>query len=99
MESALDRTDDGRQPRKKQELKENEALARKLQEEDERMTKKAKTGDDFPARYASAAAAAASSSKRWADVEEEDDEASFLTSAIADFRTVVVREESRTTRT
>ena len=74
MESALDKTDDGRQRREKQELKENEALARKLQEEDERMTKKAKTGDDVQARCASAAAASSSSSsKRWADVEEEDD--------------------------
>ena len=74
MESALDKTDDGRQRREKQELKENEALARKLQEEeDERMTKKAKTGDDVPARCASAAAASSPSSKRWADVEEEDD--------------------------
>ena len=73
MESALDKTDDGRQRREKQELKENETLARKLQEEDERMTKKAKTGDDVQARCASAAAASSSSSKRWADVEEEDD--------------------------
>ena len=76
MESALDKTDDGRQRREKQELKENEALATKLQEEDERMTKKAKTGDDVPVRCASAAAASSSSSsssKRWADVEEEDD--------------------------
>ena len=73
MESALDRTDDGRPRREQQELKEKCSLARKLQEEDERMTKKAKTGDDDPARCASAAAAASSSSKRWADVEEEDD--------------------------
>ena len=73
MESALDKTDDGRQRWEKQELKENEALARKLQEEDERMTKKAMTGDDVPARCASAVAASSSSSKRRADVEEEDD--------------------------
>ena len=46
MESALDKTDDGCQWREKQELEENEALARKLQEEDEKMTKKAKTSDD-----------------------------------------------------
>ena len=57
----------------KQELQEHEALARKLQEEDERMTKEAKTGDDVPARCAAAAAAASSSSTRWADVEEEED--------------------------
>ena len=63
------------QRQEKQELKENEALVRKLQEEDERMTKKAKTGDDVQARCASAAAASSSSSssKRWTDVEEEDD--------------------------
>ena len=66
MESALDETDDGRQRREKQELKENDALARKLQDEDGRMTKRAKTGDDVPARCTSAAAAAASpSSKLW----------------------------------
>ena len=57
MESALDKTDDGRQRREKQELKENEALARKLQEDGERMAKKAKTGDDVLARCAAAAAA------------------------------------------
>ena len=75
LESAVDKTDDGRQRREKQELKENEALARKPQDEDERMTKEAKRDDDVGARFTSAAAAASSSSssKRWADVDEEDD--------------------------
>ena len=64
MESALDKTDDLRQRGEKDEVKENEALARKLQEEDEILTKKAKTGDDVPARCTSVAAAASPSSSK-----------------------------------
>ena len=43
MQNALDTTDDGRQRHERQTARENEALARKLQEEDERMSKKAET--------------------------------------------------------
>ena len=52
---------------------ETEALARRLQEEDERMSKKAKTGDDNLAKTTSAAEASSSAPKKWADAEEEDD--------------------------
>ena len=51
-------------------------LARKLQEEDERMSKNAKTGDDNGATTTSAAGASSSSSKRWAHAEEYDDRSS-----------------------
>ena len=75
MESALKTTEDGRQRRERQELKENEAFARILQKEDERNAKKAKTADDNQtATSAAAPASRSSSSKRWADADEEEDD-------------------------
>ena len=70
MQSALDMTEDGRQRRALQEVREKEALAWKLQAEDEKMAEKAKTGDDHRATMLTSAAGASPPPKRWRDAEE-----------------------------